>query len=53
MFLNTLMVDMSYFKNSTLITNVYRRPTICAQDLAANKTDYVPSLMKATTGTDE
>lgn len=42
---------MSYFKNSTLTTNIYGTPTICDyQDLAENKTDYVSTFARVTTG---
>lgn len=51
MFLNTLMVDMSYFKNNTFNNlNIKGTPTVCAQDLATNKTVCVSTLVKATTG---
>lgn len=36
---NTLRIDMSYFKNRTLTTDVYGTPTLCGSDLAAHKTD--------------
>lgn len=42
---------MNYFKNSSLSTNIYGTPTICAyQDSAVNKTDYVYTFVKVTTG---
>lgn len=45
------MVDMSYFKNNTFNNlNIKGTPTVCAQDLATNKTICVSTLVKATTG---
>lgn len=48
MFLNTLMVDMSYFNNNAFNNlNINGTPSMCAQDLATNKTVCVPTLVKA------